>query len=1447
MKCTNCQFENPPGFAFCGKCGTPLAASPPADTLSDAELNHLATYLPPSLAESLRLNALALPPQLLTETIHHLSELLQTTVTHFPTYLVSQIVRHPSPGEAGGEFIPGTLLFADISGFTAMSERLSRIGQEGAEEITEIVNRHFNVMLAILRAYQGELIKFGGDALLSLFHEPDSVTRAAQAAVDMQAAMAEFSEVKTSQGVFPLRMKIGLRRGRFFAARLGTADGMEYALFGSDVNATAATESAAVAGQILLNRDALHAITVPCRASPLDGNDNHVNLEQIERASASASPSAFATFHLPPLSDMEPTLQTVRQAVELLDAFVPYLPAGLLARLASDPRATSLEGEHRLVAVLFANILGLSQVVEGLGPGREPDITRVINRYFTTMTDNLRQFGGVVNKIDLYDHGDKLLAFFGAPMAHEDDPERVVRAALAMQESLSNLGRSLPAEVGLPDVTLRQKVGISYGYVFAGYVGASWRHEYTVMGDEVNLAARLMSVSQPGEVIVSSDVRRKVQALFEFESQGEVRLKGKSAPVPIFCVRGERAIPESQRGLRGMTSPLVGRQREWDALTAAVQNLCDGRGQVATIVGESGLGKSRLVLELRNHLQTDNPSPVRWVESRCLSFTETVSYRLFQDLLRELCAIALNASVAESWHQLRQTATRLLSPEAIPETLPFLAQFLNLPLDEAMAQKLRYLDAEALQRRTFVAFQTLLTTSARQRPLLIVLDDLHWIDHASLELLKYLLSLVNHAPVMFILLYRPEKTKPCWQIHEKVIREFEHCATNLALRRLRPGDSQTMLTNLLSLEEWSDQIRALILDRAEGNPLFLEEVLRTLINSGALVQNRRGRWELRGNLETVAVPDTLQGVIMARLDRLREPCRWTAQIASVAGRIFPFDLLDSTISPKESDQINQCMVDLQRYEIIEESQRTPELIYAFRHTIAQEAIYHSLLARVRHRYHRKIAAYLERNRSVGRWEAENALPLIAHHAYAGQDWEKALRYQILAGQQAQKLFANADAIGHFQKALYCTDHLPAAKTVAERQTIHAALGELLATTGQYDDALAHLLAAYALAQEQGNRNSQARACRWLARVYEYRGEYPPAFEWIERGLGILAGDETAETAELFLLSGFIHTRQGDYEQALAQCEKSLTLSEKLNEMVVMARSYDLLGLITRLRGNSAQAITYSQRAFDLFELAGDLNSQAKTHMNLANAHFDLGQWAEADHHYHQAHKIFYQLGDVYYCAVIDNNLGGIALNQGRLEEALNFYREGLQSLEKIGASAYVLGVFHMNIGAALIRKGDIEAARQQLKTSRKYYEQAQSRDFLPELYRHMAEAALHLRNLPEAETYGQKSLALARELAMRAEEGKTLRVLGKIAVLQEQVPQAEEAFRQSLAILTEGSETYEAACTRLCIARLYARQNKTKAALEAVKACIAVFQKLEAALDLQAAKDLHQQLTSGNN
>ncbi len=1427
--CPRCGFSNPPGLVFCGQCGTSLA---PQERLTPADLEHLRTYLPAALVESLQFDLISPPLRLLEECLAQLTVLVDQVHAHLPRFLVEQVLRDPTPGRVGGLFIQGTLLFADISGFTAISERLSRSGRDGAEEITAIVNRYFDKMLSILRDHRGQLINFGGDALLGLFIEPDSASQAARAALAMQAAMADLAEITTSQGTFPLRMKIGLHRGRFFAARLGTPHSMEYALFGADVNATAETESAAVAGQVLLDHITRDAITTPCHITPQ--SNGYFMVEICEPA-----PHARSAVLRPQLSafQVEPTLAGLRHLIEQLDALTPYLPAGLLTRMASGVQGASFEGEHRLVAVLFANVHGLGQIADRLGPGRETDIVVALNHYFVAMGEAIRRFGGVINKIDLYDRGDKLLAFFGAPRAHEDDAERAARAALAMQATLAQVSCTLPDLAGLPDLCLRQHIGISYGNVFAGYVGAGWRREYTVMGDEVNLAARLMSAAEPDYVYASANVRRKVQALLDVTPRGQVQLKGKREPTPVFCVTGVRAIPESPRGLKGMSSPLVGRQAEWDQLRGVMDQLMLGRGQVVSVTGEAGLGKSRLVAELRQHMRSASTSglgpALLWLEGRCLSYTETVSFLPFQHLVRQLANIRQDDDESEAYNKLRAMLDNKMAPDQAAAHLPYLATFLNLPLEESLQARVRYLDAEALQRRTFVALGALLETQTRTAPLVLVLEDIHWIDEASHQLLEFLLPLISRVPIALILIYRPERSRSCWQIREKAARDLPHCSLEIDLHALSTEQSLTLVRNLVKLEHWPLDVQELILERTEGNPLYVEEMIRALVDDRVLVQEEGGQWRMDGRLDASRLPDTLEGVMMTRLDRLDEPCRWTAQVASIAGRIFSFDVLVHSLTENTAD-LNPCLLRLQQHEIVREMQRAPALIYTFQHALMHEVCYNSLLARVRRLYHCRIAAYLEASRGNG----ESNDPLIAHHAFLGQDWPRALHYQILAAQQERRLFANQSAIGHLNEALESASHLPPAETLDQRLIIHAALGELLTTTGQYDQAQEHLRTARWLAVEQGNGDVEARACRWLAQSCELRGDYPAAFEWIQRGLQVLNGSETTEVAELRLIAGLIHTRQGDYERALDQGERSLRIAESLGEMTVLARAYNLLGHIARLRGQSATAIEHFARAFELYQTAGDIHGQAISHNQIANAYFDTGQWQPADAHYRQARDAFSLLGDVYNQAIANNNLGGIALNQGRLEEALSAYQTALSQMEQIGGSLWALGVVHMNLGAAHVRRGDALTARQHLSAGQDYFERGNIRDFMPELRRHQAEAEQAADDLSKAQEQGEQALGLARELAMRGEEGLSLRVLGEIATAQHRLAEAEKLLLESIAILAPLGDEYEAACSRLSLANAYAAQGKRTEAAAMIDQCVPVFERLEAALDLAAARQL---------
>jgi class 3 adenylate cyclase len=364
------------------------------EALTPEECNQLQRYLPSSLHESLVAERTDPPARLRSVVITQLSALLEATTTHLPASLVKQLQENPVPGQAQGRFVEGTLLFADISGFTAMSEKLSQTGREGAEEVTAVVNKYFDQMLAILKDYKGELIRFGGDALLGLFEEGSgtysSATQAAQAAMKMQQGMGQFAETKTSQGTFPLRMSVGVHRGRFFAAQLGTAETMEYALFGAEVNATAAIESVAQAGQVLLDQATFDEIDVDlmCTAVAVPDHPDYLALEYIDLPQLPPTYPPMET-HFP----LAPTLSRLRRVVKQLDVFTPYLPAGLLTRLASDPGSQSLKGEPRLVANIFVNVDGLGDIVDYLGPGAEDEIVAALNLYFTRMSAALRQFG----------------------------------------------------------------------------------------------------------------------------------------------------------------------------------------------------------------------------------------------------------------------------------------------------------------------------------------------------------------------------------------------------------------------------------------------------------------------------------------------------------------------------------------------------------------------------------------------------------------------------------------------------------------------------------------------------------------------------------------------------------------------------------------------------------------------------------------------------------------------------------------------------------------------------------------------------------------------------------------------------------------------------------------------------------------------------------------------
>ncbi|MFZ1396679.1 MAG: tetratricopeptide repeat protein, partial [Candidatus Promineifilaceae bacterium] len=948
-----------------------------------------------------------------------------------------------------------------------------------------------------------------------------------------------------------------------------------------------------------------------------------------------------------------------------------------------------------------------------------------------------------------------------------------------------------------------------------------------VMGDEVNLAARLMSAAQEGCVLVNENVRRQTDAVAELQPEGAVQLKGKSQPVPIFAVTGLRAMPEPSRGVQGLQAPLIGRDAEQTELQEAIDQLSFGFGRIVSLIGEAGQGKSRLAYEARH-------DEMRWLQVRCLSFTETVSYRPFRELVRQLVGIQPEVDAELAFQTLHQTLYQNLPADEATDSLPYLANFLKLPLDETLAQKVRYLDGDALQQHTFIAIRSLLMAQARIRPFVIWFDNIHWMDNASLDLLTFLLPLVEQLPLLFLLLFRPEREKGCWQLRSKLADEHSLFYTEIRIEGLSREDARALLHSLVLLDEWPTGAETLILDRAEGNPLYLEEVLRSLMNDGLLTVGENGRWQFSQTVATITVPETLEGVLLARLDRLEELCRWTAQVASVVGRSFPFDVLEHITSGR-NQPLDGYVSELQLVEMIREAQKNPERVYAFIHSLLQEVAYNSLAVSSRKTYHRLVAAFLEDGRSSGWGDVDSLPPLIAHHAYMGEDWPRALKYQLIAGAQAQHLSANQDAIDHFLKARHCAAQIEAFDTAVPQQKIHLALGQLYVNTGQYDHALEHLPVAFELAESNGDAAGKTAVCRWRARLHELKGEYPQAFVWIEKGLADETQRQTAEYAQILLIAGLINIRQGQQDEALAHCRAALEIAEQLGEVTALARAYNLLG-ITSLGSDSNEAIERFQRAFELYQQAGDVQGQATSHNLVANAYFNLGRWRQADFHYRQALRIFEQVGDIYNQAIAYNNLGGIAKNRGQVEEALNYYGEALQLVEKLGSAAWVVGGIHMNLGATFVLQQDATMAYHHLHQSRRYYEELQSKDFLAEVLRYLAEAALLEGDLVRSLAWAQEALVIANEFEMVVDAACTHCVLGQIAIKKGDLAKAKADLRQSVSLLDASSEEYQLARSRYWLGRLLVQTGAVDEAKMLLAQAEATFAHLDAAMDLTAVQ-----------
>ena len=962
------------------------------------------------------------------------------------------------------------------------------------------------------------------------------------------------------------------------------------------------------------------------------------------------------------------------------EKLLQYVPKELLAKLEAARAGHSMEGERRVVTILFCDVKGSTAAAETMDP---EDWAEVMNGAFEHLIAPIYRLEGTLARL----MGDAILAFFGAPIAHEDDPERAVLAGLQIVNGIVPYREQAHAQWGL-DFNVR--VGINTGLVVVGEVGSDLRLEYTAMGDAVNLAARMEQTATPGTVQVAEETYRRAAPLFEWESLGPLSVKGKAEPVPAYRVLGRKDRPRQTRGIEGLYSPLVGRATEMSALSESLEILGRGHGGIVALIGEAGLGKSRMIDELHSSWESGTPGGY-WGESRGISYETTRPYAQFQQQLLQLCGVVQPDDLVEIRHKLAGLLADFPPAEQARARLA-----LQAVLGAEDPQDGGTLEGEALRRELYRTCAAVWRRQAARQPTVLVFDDLHWSDPASTELLIDLFRLTDTGPILFLCAFRPDRQAPAWQVKQAGETDYPHRYREVVLQPLSSGSSRELVDHLLSISDLPPKLHALIEQKAEGNPFFVEEVVRTLIDRGAVLRGAEGaHWKAGTNIDEIAIPDNLQSLLVARIDRLAEGARRTLQLASVVGRNFYYRVLQAI--SEATDELDSRLSDLQRSELIREAAREPELEYAFRHALTQEAAYSSILRKERRLYHLRVGEALER---LFPDRHSDLAPLLAHHFFEAAD-PRALNYAVLAGDQAFRMYAIESAIQHYRQALELERHAP----TEDRQFLrglYTRLGRSYELDDRFDAALDLYHEMQTAARQISDSEQELSALTESAKIYstpnpKYDPEKGRAFSEQAVEFARQLGNPEAEARILWNRSNS-EMFAGEVARAVEVGDRSLEIAERFNLREQLAFTLNDLSRPLMMLGQLDRAQQVMAQARQLWRELENLPMLGDNFAGGAMAAYWLGQYDQAITEAEESNRITRSIGNTWGQASSRLWIGITYFEQGRfglaieaLTQCVNFSREADARLTTLLAGSF-LALTYGTLGAHKLSLTAIEQA-----------------------------------------------------------------------------------------------------------------------------------------------------------
>ncbi len=1012
-------------------------------------------------------------------------------------------------------------------------------------------------------------------------------------------------------------------------------------------------------------------------------------------------------------------------------------PSRLDAGASNTPPSTAAtDPDRRTVTVLFADLSGFTALSERL----DPEIMQALqNELFGELTAAVHSFGGFVDKFI----GDALLALFGAPVAHEDDPERALRAALEMIGRTMRLGEK--SSGGGPPLVLH--IGINTGTVVTGGLGVGTAKSYSVTGDTVNTAQRLQSLAAPGEILVGPLTYKLTRHAFSYESLGDVALRGKAGSVLVHRLGEPLAAPRPARGLEalGLSTPLIGRDTELQSMLASLELACSGSAQLVRLVGEAGIGKSRLVNEFVARIGCEERFQNVAVRQAVCSPLGEQSYGAIGAVVRSAAGIMLNDPPLEMREKLAALLAELrLQSEEAAELIPLLYHVLGLGDPDA---SLRHVEPEQLRRQILHAVRTIIERRLSLSPLLIVVEDLHWADAVSLEALRFVMDRLDRMRLMLLITHRPAMEND--QLDSSRISR-----TALRLSPLGIENGRRLLEALFG-EGWAKSAQGLrdqILDRAGGNPLFIEEVVRGLIELGVVTQDGQ-HWRVAAGQAAPGIPATIQAMLLTRVDRLPQDIRRLAQEAAVIGPRFDEALLKLvTADPIRLEAGLELLCDAEIIEEVAGAGLVSSRGYRFTQTLLQDVIYQNLLHQRRSDLHGKIAVAVEGLVGENPERLED-LTVLGHHFGLSAWREKGARYLLEAGDRARLIYANDDALRFYEQAL-------AALADIDRAPLRLELGERIADlygpTGRRE--IAHenydkVLKGY---REAGDRVASARILRKIGRLFWDAGRRDNAESRYAEAASLLNGaDAPIEQAHLWQERGRLAFRTGDHARAAEWAEKALDCTRALtgehapevvrDTALAIAEALNTRGVALARLGRGREAVQEVERSIDVAEAAGLPGAACRGYTNLGVLYTTINP-AQAMDVCRRGLAVSRRIGDLGFQARLLTNLAVACCtftdrcpSEGvpAAEKAIEIDR-ALGQREHLPVPLIVLGQIHQCHSQPALALGFYDEA---LEVARETSEP----QLLFSCYDGLATVNLDLDNLGEAERY----FSLAQDVCAR--------------------------------------------------------------------------------------------------